>query len=153
MKNAILLLSKRRYQRTQRTMISASKCRPLNSAGRFRRIHRRVPDRPKSGLQHFQFDNVSLRFQRIIICLAWFEIWKLRRPFKYCCSSSSVNQMHAREAQVGAPQRIPLIIPEWIWGYLCFSPCGLPHFLQRASAMVRLLSAVEKSRKASLLDS
>ena len=26
----------RRYQRTRRTMISASKCRPLNSAGRFR---------------------------------------------------------------------------------------------------------------------
>ena len=30
---------KRRYQRTQRTMISASKCRPLNSAGRFRFVH------------------------------------------------------------------------------------------------------------------
>jgi hypothetical protein len=28
----------RRYQRTQRIIISASKCRPLNSAGRFRRM-------------------------------------------------------------------------------------------------------------------
>src|SRR5438445_2577107 len=34
----------RRYQRTHRTMTSASKCLPLNSAGRFRRIHRRVSD-------------------------------------------------------------------------------------------------------------
>src|SRR5262252_8861242 len=34
----------RRYQRTHRTMISASKCRPLNSAGRFGRIHCKIPD-------------------------------------------------------------------------------------------------------------
>ena len=46
-------------------MISASKCRPLNSVGRLRRIHRNVPDPRLSGLQHFPNLYVAVQQQGI----------------------------------------------------------------------------------------
>ena len=42
----------RRYHRTHRTMISASKCRPLNSAGRFRFIYAEAYQTGRTPMQH-----------------------------------------------------------------------------------------------------
>lgn len=45
----------RRYQRTQRTIISASKCRPLNSPGRFRLMQVKAYQADRTPLQHSHF--------------------------------------------------------------------------------------------------
>jgi hypothetical protein len=42
----------RRYQRTHRTMISASKCRPLNSVGCFGLMQTEAYQTGSNGLQH-----------------------------------------------------------------------------------------------------
>jgi hypothetical protein len=42
----------RKYHRTHRTMISASKCRPLNSAGRFRLIYAEACQIGRIPMQH-----------------------------------------------------------------------------------------------------
>jgi hypothetical protein len=54
-----LAFAYRRYQRTQRTMISASKCRPLNSAGRFRFIQAEAYQTSRTPLQHIRFANTD----------------------------------------------------------------------------------------------
>jgi hypothetical protein len=48
------LRQNRRYQRTQRRIISASKCRPLNGAGRDRCMNRQRIRLPHPALKHFQ---------------------------------------------------------------------------------------------------
>ena len=44
----------RRYQRTHKTMISASKCRPLNSVGGFRLMHAQAYQTACQPLQHIR---------------------------------------------------------------------------------------------------
>ena len=49
----------RRYHRTHRTMISASKCRPLNSAGRFRLMQAEAYQTGRTPLQHILLEKVK----------------------------------------------------------------------------------------------